>query len=145
MKSVLQPGTPGAEIVEQEDHLHARVQARLAMGQATGRAGIDAGGLDNDLIELRDAIAEAKPEDLPPLVEQMTRLAALRGRVGRGAVVPVDVRSPYFAHMVLEESGRSRDVMIGKSGFIDRGANVQIVDWRNAPVSQIYYRYDEGR
>ena len=33
--------------------------------------------------------------------------------------------------------------MIGKRGFIDRQSNVQIVDWRNAPVSQIYYRYEE--
>ena len=33
---------------------------------------------------------------------------------------------------------------IGKRGFIDRKANVQIVDWRHAPISQIYYRYDEG-
>jgi DNA helicase-2/ATP-dependent DNA helicase PcrA len=34
--------------------------------------------------------------------------------------------------------------MIGKRGFIDRQSNVQIVDWRNAPVSRIYYRYEEG-
>src|SRR5213075_95797 len=31
-----------------------------------------------------------------------------------------------------------------KRGLIDRDAGVQIVDWRDAPVSQIYYRYDEG-
>ena len=35
-------------------------------------------------------------------------------------------------------------MLIGKRGFIDRQANVQIVDWRNAPVSRIYYRYEEG-
>jgi DNA helicase-2/ATP-dependent DNA helicase PcrA len=34
--------------------------------------------------------------------------------------------------------------MIGKRGFIDRTSNVQIVDWRNAPVSRVYYRYEEG-
>ena len=34
--------------------------------------------------------------------------------------------------------------MVGKRGFIDRQSNVQIVDWRNAPVSRIYYRYEEG-
>lgn len=104
--------------------------------------------LDRDLIELRDAIAEAKPEDLAPLVEQMTRLAALRGRLGKGKDLPVDIQSPYFAHMVLQEGAKDkrkkRDVLIGKRGFIDRGSNVQIVDWRNAPISQVYYRYDEG-
>ena len=38
----------------------------------------------------------------------------------------------------------SKDVLVGKRGFIDRQSNVQIVDWRNAPVSRIYYRYEEG-
>jgi DNA helicase-2/ATP-dependent DNA helicase PcrA len=46
--------------------------------------------------------------------------------------------------MRLREQGKTRDVMIGKRGFIDRSSNVQIVDWRNAPVSRIYYRYEEG-
>ncbi len=35
-------------------------------------------------------------------------------------------------------------MLVGKRGFIDRSSNVQIVDWRNAPVSRIYYRYEEG-
>src|SRR6185369_17244689 len=33
---------------------------------------------------------------------------------------------------------------VGKRGLIDRAAGVQIVDWRNAPVSRLYYRYEEG-
>ena len=37
-----------------------------------------------------------------------------------------------------------RDVLIGKRGFIHRDRHVTIVDWRNAPVSRIYYRYAEG-
>jgi DNA helicase-2/ATP-dependent DNA helicase PcrA len=53
--------------------------------------------------------------------------------------------SPYFAHMTLREGpDKQRDVLIGKRGFIDRRSNVQIVDWRNAPISQVYYRYEEG-
>src|SRR3546814_15600036 len=30
------------------------------------------------------------------------------------------------------------------SSDLDRQSNVQIVDWRNAPISRIYYRYEEG-
>jgi hypothetical protein len=93
---------------------------------------------------LRDQISEARAEDLPPLIEQMTRLAALRGRLGGSRSLPIDLQSPYFAHIRLKEGGKRRDVMIGKRGFIDRTSNVQIVDWRNAPVSRIYYRYEEG-
>src|SRR6185503_11037494 len=109
-----------------------------------GRPAVGASDLDADLISLRDQIAEARPEDLPPLVEQMTRLAALRARLGGGKQLPVDITSPYFAHIRLREYGRSKDVLVGKRGFIDRQSNVQIVDWRNAPVSRIYYRYEEG-
>jgi DNA helicase-2/ATP-dependent DNA helicase PcrA len=144
MAGNVEPGSPGAAIIEEEEELHARVQARAAADLTEASRVRLSSSYEQDLIELRDAIGEAKPEDLAPLVEQMTRLAALRGAVGGSQTLPIDTASPYFAHMVLEEDGRRREVLVGKRGFIDRAANIQIVDWRNAPVSQIYYRYDEG-
>jgi DNA helicase II / ATP-dependent DNA helicase PcrA len=138
-------GSPAATVIAEEERLYGQVQARVALGdEDEGRPQVGAGDIDADLISLRDQIAEARPEDLPPLVEQMTRLAALRARLGGGKQLPVDITSPYFAHMRLREHGKSRDVLVGKRGFIDRQSNVQIVDWRNAPVSRIYYRYEEG-
>lgn len=50
--------------------------------------------------------------------------------------------SPYFARMVLEEKRRSQTVLLGKVGVVGQG--LAIVDWRNAPVSRLYYDYDEG-
>jgi DNA helicase-2/ATP-dependent DNA helicase PcrA len=96
------------------------------------------------LIELRDALAEAKPEDQGPLLEQMHRIEALSRQRGKGDSPPVDRRSPYFGHMRLVESGRRRDVLIGQRGYVEPGGGVQIVDWRNAPVSKLFYRYEEG-
>ncbi len=141
---LVKEGTTSAKIVSEEVTLHEQVQHRVRQGAKARVEHLVASDLDRDLIELRDAIAEAKPEDLAPLVEQMTRLAALRGRLGKGKDLPIDMTSPYFAHMVLKEGKKTRDVLIGKRGFIDRECNVQIVDWRNAPISQVYYRYDEG-
>jgi len=138
-------GSPAASIIAEEERLYGQVQARVALGdEDDGRPQVGASDLDADLISVRDQIAEARPEDLPPLVEQMTRLAALRARLGGGRQLPVDITSPYFAHIRLREHGKSKDVLVGKRGFIDRQSNVQIVDWRNAPVSRIYYRYEEG-
>lgn len=138
-------GSPAATIIAEEERLYGQVQARVALGDDDdGRPQMGTGDIDADLVSLRDQIAEARPEDLPPLVEQMTRLAALRARLGGGRQLPVDITSPYFAHMRLREHGKSKDVLVGKRGFIDRQSNVQIVDWRNAPVSRIYYRYEEG-
>ncbi|HUS63714.1 MAG TPA: ATP-binding domain-containing protein [Kofleriaceae bacterium] len=155
MLNDVEPGSEAARIIEEEERLLARVAARVALGSeedaaAGERSQVVASDYDRELITLRDAIAEAKPEDLPPLVEQMTRLAAIRERLGGSRALPVDMASPYFAHMRLRDAGDDapslprRDVLIGKRGFIDRKSGVQIVDWRNAPISQVYYRYDEG-
>ena len=144
MASEVPKGSPGATIIAEEERLYGQVQARVAMGEEDLGPRFGASDLDQDLLSLRDQISEARAEDLPPLVEQMTRLAALKSRIGGGRSLPVDITSPYFAHLRLRENRKSRDVLVGKRGFIDREANVQIVDWRNAPVSRIYYRYEEG-
>ena len=146
MAPEVEQGSDGAKVIAEEERLFGQVQARVAMGEDAedARPQIGASDLDADLLSLRDQIAEARAEDLPPLVEQMTRLAALKARLGGGRSLPVDIASPYFAHLRLRESGKVRDVLVGKRGFIDRQSNVQIVDWRNAPVSRIYYRYEEG-
>ena len=146
MGTPVDKGSPGAKIIAEEERLFGQVQARVAMGEeeAGSRPRSGASDLDADLLSLRDQSAEARPEDLPPLIEQMTRLASLKARIGGGAQLPIDITSPYFAHMRLKEHGKSKDVCVGKRGFIDRQSNVQIVDWRNAPISRIYYRYEEG-
>lgn len=139
MKPVV-ANSDGIDIVEEELRLLARVSG--ALSEISGRTA-GAPDFDAELVDLRDQIAEAKPEDIPALVEQMTRLSAVAQRYGKGRDLPLDPDVPYFAHMRLREEDRPRDVLIGKRGFIDRARRVQIVDWRNAPVSRIYYRYDE--
>src|SRR3954464_3798168 len=96
------------------------------------------------LIELRDALAEAKPEDQGSILEQMHRIEALSKQRGKGETPPVDRKSPYFGHLRLEENGKRRDVLVGARSFVEPGGGVQIVDWRNAPVSRLFYRYEEG-
>ena len=52
------------------------------------------------------------------------------------------VGTPYFARMVLQEGERRQEVLLGKVGVVERG--VAISDWRDAPISQLYYTYEEG-
>jgi len=145
MGNEVEKNSPGATVIAEEERLFGQVQARVALGdEDDGNPQIVGSDLDADLLSLRDQISEARAEDLPPLIEQMTRLAALKSRIGGGRQLPIDITSPYFAHLRLRESGKHRDVLVGKRGFIDRESNVQIVDWRNAPISRIYYRYEEG-
>jgi len=99
---------------------------------------------DHELLELRDAIGEARAEDLPALMAEMERM---RGVADRRAEVPtgkVDQGNPYFGHMRLKEGPKMRDVLIGNTTYVDTDTSVRVVDWRDAPVSRIYYRYAEG-
>ena len=128
-------------VVEEEKQLLEHVQNHVRKGRSRRELGID---YDQELITLRDAIAEAKPEDVAPLVEQMTRLQSLAAQRGLGEDIPVDPECPYFGHLRLLEIRESRDVMLGKHTYLSPENGIRIVDWRNAPVSRIYYSYDAG-
>jgi len=129
-------------VIEQEEALYQRVRQHLT---ATLLAVSVRPDLDADLISLRDQIAEARSEDVAPLIEQMYRTAAVAARREQGrAAPPPDPLSPYFGHLVLQEGDRQREVLIGKRLLIDNAAGVVIVDWRQAPVSRLFYRYQEG-
>ncbi len=129
-------------IVAEEERVLRRVQRSIeARRSERPSRGID---YDAELIALRDQINEARLEDVPPLIEEMERLqqvAARRAQVTEGVI---DGRSPYFGRLVLEEDGKKREVLIGKATYIDAKTGTRIVDWRDAPVSRVYYRYEEG-
>ena len=146
--------SPVEDIPAEEERLLARVTQSLAAAAAQKPAdrGKAAGRLrayDAELMALRDEIGEARLEDVPALIAQMERLQEVSlTRAGLQHVL-VDPRSPYFAHLRVRErvAGRGeveRDVFIGRATFTDPRTRIAIVDWRNAPVSQIYYRYSEG-
>ncbi len=129
-------------IVQEEKHLLELVLRKLDGGAPKkSRIQVDDASA---MIELRDALAEAKPEDQGSILEQMHRIEALSRQRGKGDSPPVDRKSPYFGHLRLEEGGKRRDVLIGARSFVEPGGGVQIVDWRNAPVSRLFYRYEEG-
>jgi DNA helicase-2/ATP-dependent DNA helicase PcrA len=131
-------------IVREEESCLARVDGHLGARPATRERRTDASDYDARLLDLRDQIAAARAEDLPPLVQEMERLQALATRLREIEEVTIDRRSPYFGRLVLEENGKRREVLIGRATYLDTKSNVRIVDWRDAPVSRLYYRYDEG-
>ncbi len=141
----LEDDADGARVVREELRLLGIVQGAL---EGAARSSHDAAAgqrLDDErLLELRDEAATAKPEDLPALFEQMHHLGALRAQRGKGAAGFIDRASPYFGHLRLEEAGKRRDVLVGARSYVDTAAGVRIVDWRHAPVSRIFYRYQQA-
>jgi DNA helicase II / ATP-dependent DNA helicase PcrA len=154
----LEDDSEGNRIVREELKLLSIVQRALDSRTAADVSAVRGRALDETrLLELRDDVAVAKPEDLPALFEQMHHLGALRAQRGRSISGTVDRANPYFGHMRLEETvpaaerrrpgappKRRRDVLIGSRSYVDSGEGIRIVDWRHAPVSRIYYRYTEG-
>ncbi|HVR63934.1 MAG TPA: 3'-5' exonuclease [Polyangia bacterium] len=154
-----EPGGAVPAIAAEEERLLARVRESLARATAatrtrgTARVGAPAitarARADAELIALRDEIGEARLEDVAALVAQMERLQGISLRRAEAQSVLVDPGSPYFGHLRVREAveGRApieRDVCIGRATFVDPAARVNIVDWRDAPISQLYYRYEEG-
>lgn len=117
------------------DHLETRVRVQAPKNEPD---------YDAQMLDLRDQIATARLEDVPPLLEQMERLHILSTRRREATEVHVDPKSPYFGHLALEENGKKRDVLIGRGTYLDTKSGVRIVDWRDAPVSRLFYRYEEG-
>ncbi len=130
------------EIVAEEERVLVRVARVLADRKV--RAAPTGASYDQQLLSLRDQIAEARLEDIPPLVEEMERLQMVAARRAEVVENAIDMRSPYFGRLVLQEGDRKREVLIGRGTYVDSRTGVRIVDWRDAPVSRLYYRYDEG-
>jgi ATP-dependent DNA helicase UvrD/PcrA len=129
-------------IVEDELRLLAQVNARLEATPAP--APPSESSLVQELEHLRDALREgSKTDDQPALMQQWDRQSALLRQL-RNAHRPaeVDSGSPYFAHLRLSENGAQQDILLGKTTRLLPGT--PIVDWRNAPVSRIFYRYKQG-
>jgi DNA helicase-2/ATP-dependent DNA helicase PcrA len=153
-----------AEIPAEEEKLLARVLRSLAdhalpspRPSASGGRAAAANGpgvkprarYDEELVALRDEIGEARLEDVPQLVAQMERLQQVSLTRADLQTILVDPASPYFGHLRLREQVRGRglverDVLIGRATFVDPSNRINIVDWRHAPISQLFYRYAEG-
>ncbi len=110
------------------------------------RAGEPFGNYDAQLLALRDEMASTRLEDLPPLLEQMERLQSLADQRRKDqSQGTVNMRSPYFGRLVLNENRRQREVLIGRSTYLDTQSGIRIVDWRDAPVSSTLLSISGGR
>lgn len=133
------------QIVREERDCLDRVLASIP--ELTGKRGRplrEVSDYDARLLDLRDQIASARLEDVPPLVQEMERVQLLAQRLREVKEPEIDARSPYFGRLVLEENGRQREVLIGRGTHLDSRSGIRIVDWRNAPVSRLFYSHEEG-
>ncbi len=125
------------------DELLLLEQVNTLLTEAPTSSAPSESSLVEELTRLREMMQGAKTEDQPALLQQWNRQVALLEQLRAARQAPqVNPDSPYFAHLRLKENGVERDVLLGKATRLQRG--VRIVDWRNAPISRIFYRYQQG-
>ena len=129
-------------IVDEELTLLARVTALLE--DLPEPRGPSEEPVVRELERLREVLVSGREsKDLMAMTEQWHRQTSLLRQLRRSKeTAKVDPRSPYFAHLRLREDDQERDLCLGRATCIERG--VRIVDWRNAPVSRIFYGYRQG-
>ncbi|MGK5091919.1 3'-5' exonuclease [Deltaproteobacteria bacterium TL4] len=134
--------TPEEQMIVDEE---VRTFALVKQGLILETIPSENGSTYRDVMELRDAISEARSEDLPSLIAHMERLVILSQQQelfnNQGTI---DLNAPYFAHIRLQEGTRTRDLLIGEHKCLSQHVPCPIIDWKNAPISCIYYRYQEG-
>jgi DNA helicase II / ATP-dependent DNA helicase PcrA len=96
-----------------------------------------------EIVRLREELTTAKEEDKGALMDQYNARMALVDQLREARKQPeVDPDCPYFAHLRLREGGRNRDICLGKATRL--GPGIRVVDWRNAPVSKVFYQFQQG-
>src|SRR5688572_27191500 len=130
-------------VVDEEEALLTRARAALDAERAkASRSGASDLRSIDALRALRDEAASASADDLPPLLLEMNIRQRLIERSGK-EVLP-DAAAPYLAHLRVREADGVKDYLLGRASFLEPSHGVRIVDWRVAPVAQIFYRHREG-
>ncbi|MFN8644590.1 MAG: DNA helicase UvrD, partial [Candidatus Binatia bacterium] len=129
-------------IVRQELALLAEV--RRALEEHPEGPGASEASALQELERLREQLLSGRgADDRAAALLEYNRQEALVNQLRTGRERPrVAPDSPYFGHLRLREQGREWDICLGKATFIAGG--VSVVDWRNAPVSGLFYRYEPG-
>ncbi len=130
-------------IVNDEVTLLKRVND--ALESAPTRKAPSEANLVDDLERIREQLVRGEMDffERSALNTRWNNQSALLEQLRKSRAAPqVDPASPYFAHMRLREGDRIRDLCLGRATRLDNG--LRIVDWRHAPIAQLFYRYQQG-
>ncbi len=135
-------GERAARVLEEEERWLALARAAATRElerrtQAARRGARDA----ESLRELRDEAARARDDDLPQVLHEL----AVRHRLAEREAAPVpDPLAPYFAHLKVRENGAIKDYFLGGATLLEPRDGLRVVDWRRAPVAELFYTHRVG-
>lgn len=130
------------EIIEREEHrlknIAAEMRATLAEEQNKRRE------TDREISELKQQKLETN--DWREKQEIDDRILSCRQRQGmRHCQDPKVLRNPYFGVLELADDDLGDlSYCFGSRSFFDRNSRILVLDWREAPISRLYYEYERG-
>ena len=127
------------EVIRQEEE-SLRYILKILRETDTRRATYSA--YAEELTAIRRALPSAREDEIPEL---LTRFDLLELQVSASEQMgQPDPGSPYFARMILEDSGRREEILLGHTAFFEPASGIIIVDWKNAPLAGIFYTCRPG-
>jgi DNA helicase-2/ATP-dependent DNA helicase PcrA len=135
------PTTRHLEIIKEEEEFVERVKSVLktALSQKTYHE-----DYKKQLNELQEALKTVKNEDVASIYNEYHLLESKAKRDRDIRNILPSLESPYFAHMRLKEDHGSRDIFLGHQSYISSKDKVVIINWKDAPISRIFFAYKEG-
>ena len=105
---------------------------------------LDRQGKDRELAELKrqkmDAIGWREKREIDEVIERSRARYAMR-HYQSGQVLS----NPYFGVFELEDDDLGKlEYCLGRQSFFDSNGKAIVIDWREAPISRLYYEYEEG-
>ncbi len=127
-------------VAAEEQALLERVRAALTKAARRRIGGRAAGG--GEFETLRDELFDAREDDVGLVLALMHQQAARDGTAALG-ILP-EQQAPYFAHLRVRTDGGQRDILLGPRAFPGLAPGLSIVDFRHAPIAEVFFACEEG-
>ena len=132
------------DILREEEELLAKALQALQAAAAAQGQGPDLARDRAALRELRDHAMLSSADDMPNVLHDLGVQQQVAAQRRETAPLPATA-SPYLAHLKVQEAdGSTRDYLLGIATFLQTQSQVRILDWRQAPKAQIFFRYRTG-
>ncbi|MDR3557456.1 MAG: UvrD-helicase domain-containing protein [Syntrophobacteraceae bacterium] len=130
------------DIIDREEARLARICGEMRE-TLTGEE-LDRQNKDREIAELKgqkmDAVGWREKREIDEVIERCRARYGMR-HYQNGQVLSC----PYFAVLELADEDLGKlEFCLGKHSFFDRNGKALVIDWREAPISRLYYEYEAG-
>jgi DNA helicase IV len=130
------------EIIELEENRLGKIVEE--MRETLAREEVDRRNKDREIAELKhqklDAVGWREKREIDEVIERSRASYGMRHYQDGQAL-----SQPYFGILELEDDDLGKlSYCLGRQSFFDRHGKAMVIDWREAPISRLYYEYEAG-